>query len=273
MLRLLGRSSEREDSPGYARLARDVGYLRVPSLTRDNAAKLRALAARLPADAGRERALIVDLRFNEGGDGESIYPALARWIDLEQTARETSPSRIEKSSCLGFAMRWGYTQMSMWNMDTPLPDDLIGELQAQLDGLFGVEEPGCPVTFAETRATFGYSSRRFEPDATRPVLVVLVNESCASDCEHLTYLLARSHRVVIAGVNTFGAIQFDDPAYTVLPRTRVVFGIAQGVSDVYGDGRSVDGYGLDVDVLMPTAAHHGGGALVALARSVSARPR
>jgi len=37
----------------------------------------------------------------------------------------------------------------------------------------------------------------------------------------------------------------------VLPHTGLPYRIALGRSDFYGDNRSVDGYGLDVDIVLP----------------------
>ncbi len=66
----------------------------------------------------------------------------------------------------------------------------------------------------------------------------------------MTMLLAALPQTVIAGTNTFGVAQFIQPGYSVLPHTRLPFRIALGTSDNYGDNRSFDGYGLDVDVLL-----------------------
>ena len=64
-------------------------------------------------------------------------------------------------------------------------------------------------------------------------------------------LFAAAPGSVIAGVNTYGVAQYIQPGYFLLPHSRLPFRIALGTSDIYGDGRSVDGYGLDVDVLLP----------------------
>jgi hypothetical protein len=42
------------------------------------------------------------------------------------------------------------------------------------------------------------------------------------------------------------------PGYSVLPHTGLHYRIALGRSDPYGDNRSVDGYGLDVDLVLPS---------------------
>ena len=53
------------------------------------------------------------------------------------------------------------------------------------------------------------------------------------------------------GSNTFGMTQFIQPGYSVLPHSGLEYSIALGTSNIYGDNRSVDGYGLDVDVVLP----------------------
>ena len=82
--------------------------------------------------------------------------------------------------------------------------------------------------------------------------MLLVDGQCASDCEWLTYLLASRPHTLIVGENTYGVAQFTQPHYFVLPNSRVPFRIASGVSDFYGYGRSIDGYGFDVDILLST---------------------
>ena len=55
---------------------------------------------------------------------------------------------------------------------------------------------------------------------------------------------------VVVGTNSGGICQYIQPGLGVLPNTRLAFRFALGERDVYGDGRSVDGHGLDVDVLL-----------------------
>jgi hypothetical protein len=59
---------------------------------------------------------------------------------------------------------------------------------------------------------------------------------------------------------------FTQPGYFVLPHSRVPFRIALSRTDAYGDGRSVDGYGIAVDILLPTARSQAKPALLALAK-------
>jgi hypothetical protein len=64
-------------------------------------------------------------------------------------------------------------------------------------------------------------------------------------------MLASLPETIVAGTNTFGVCQLIQPGYSVLPHTGLSYRIALGRSDYYGDNRSVDGYGLDVDVVLP----------------------
>jgi hypothetical protein len=72
--------------------------------------------------------------------------------------------------------------------------------------------------------------------------------------------------VGIVGSNSFGVAQYIQPGYSVLPHTRLPFRIALGTSDGYGDNRSFDGYGFDVDILLTTQADQAPENILALAR-------
>jgi C-terminal processing protease CtpA/Prc len=87
-----------------------------------------------------------------------------------------------------------------------------------------------------------------------PRVLVLVDNGCGSDCELMAATLGKLPEATVAGQNTYGVAQFIQPGYSVLPNTRLPFRIALGTADAYGDGRSFDGYGLDVDVLLDGAA-------------------
>ena len=81
-------------------------------------------------------------------------------------------------------------------------------------------------------------------------IVALVNNGAGSDAEYMVQLLASLPETVIVGSNTFGVAQYIQPGYSVLPHTRLPFRIALGTDDAYGDNRSFDGYGFDVDILL-----------------------
>jgi len=75
----------------------------------------------------------------------------------------------------------------------------------------------------------------------------LVNDGC----ELLTARLASLRETIVVGVNTCGVGQFVQPGCSVLPRTGLPYGIALGKSDLYGNDRWFDRYGLDVDLILP----------------------
>jgi C-terminal processing protease CtpA/Prc len=208
----------------------------------------------LPKTAGHEQVLIVDLRGNDGGDAP--VEAMARWLDLASVRPAFKFERRQPKSCLYDALRWGYTQVTIQNLKPPISDALRGNLQRSLDGLFAKSPEGCPMRMEVERSDWNYRKHRYPTDPVRgrPRLLVLVDEGCGSDCEYMAYVLAANPGSVIAGQNTYGVGQFIQPGYFILPNSRVKFRIALGMSDDYGDGRSFDGYGLDVDVVLDAEA-------------------
>jgi hypothetical protein len=254
------------DSPSYRAVSKDMGYLRLPSFNKENGELLRQLPGSLPESAGHEKLLIIDLRSNEGGDAP--MQALERWIDVPSVQRAIQGlGGYRPQSCLYTALRWGYEQETIRGLNPPLGDGLRDNLQKELDGLFAPPVAGCPVSVRETKTAWGYREHRVttQPPAGKPRLLVLVDNECGSDCEFLTYMLAAESGSVIAGENTFGVGQFIQPGYFILPNTRLQFRIALGMSDFYGDGRSMDGYGLDVDVVLPSEEAQGAPAILRLA--------
>jgi hypothetical protein len=271
MAGLAGRSA---NEPSYRALSAGIAYLRLPSFNKQNGELLGKLIATLPVSAGGEKLLIVDLRGNDGGDAP--LDMLARWIDVASAAKVARGfGRRLPQSCLYTALRWGYQQFTTRALQPPISDGLRATLQKQLDGLFAPAEAGCPVTVQENGPVWGYREHRLtaQPPPGKPRLLLLVDNECGSDCELLTYVLAAQSGTVVAGENTFGVGQFIQPGYFILPRTRVPFRLALGMSDIYGDSRSFDGYGLDVDILLPTEESQGAPAILRLARRLAEQPR
>jgi hypothetical protein len=94
---------------------------------------------------------------------------------------------------------------------------------------------------------------------------VVVDKDCGYPCEFLAYILAHSTDAVIAGVNTFGANQFSQTGHFILPYSRLPLRIAMAETDFYGDQRSFDGHGFNVDVLLPTEQSQSTEAILSLA--------
>jgi len=254
--------------PSYRKVSDTIGYLRLPTFSKQNGELLRKLLPTLPASAGHEKLLIVDLRGNDGGDAP--MGSLARWLDPAALRPAIKFNRRQLKSCLYDALSWGYTQITSQGLKPPISDQLRGIMQKQLDGLFSPSPEGCPVRIEEEHSIWNYSQHRFPaaPKGNKPRLLVLVDNGCGSDCEYVAYVLAASPGSVIAGENTYGVGQFIQPGYLILPHSRLKFRIAMGMSDDYGDGRSFDGYGLDVDIVLDSEEAQSATAILRLAETL-----
>ena len=268
---ILDLAGTAEDAPSFRVMSPTISYLRLPTFSKENGELLRKLMSGVPDSAGKEKMLIVDLRGNDGGDAP--LDELSRWIDGDTLRRATPFTSHQAQSCVATALRWGYTQTTMLSIQPPISEALRKSLQTQVDGLAETVSDGCPGKFTEERSEWNYTKRatREHPLPEHPRFLVLVDEACGSDCEFMTYTFAATARAVIAGVNTFGVMQFIQPGYFMLPHSGVRFRIALGRSDPYGDDRSVDGYGLDVDLLLATAEDQSPAALLELARQLASR--
>jgi hypothetical protein len=242
--------------PSYRTVSPQIGYLRLPAFTKENNEILRKLLPGLPATAGHEKLVIVDMRRNGGGD--NVLYEMRRWIDSAAVQRVLPGKRVTAKSCLYDALRWGYTQMSSRALTPPLTDALRRSLQFSLDAVFQSTPEGCPATAEEVKSQWDFRQHTAtgRPPAGKPRLLLLVDNGCGSDCEYMTYALGAEPGTVIAGESTYGVAQFVQPGYFILPHTRVKFRIALGMSDQYGDGRSFDGYGFGVDMLLAGEEAH-----------------
>ena len=265
---LLALSKETHDHPFLIHLAPGVAYLRLPTFSKQNAVDIEQHLAAWPKPTQEDKVLIVDLRDNGGGDVAD--EALVGWVDADRLWTGFNNSTTHHgASCLYPALRWGYTALTSGHLNPPLPKGMVGGLQEMLDALYGPSQPGCPRRTEEAKGTWNYAQRHAAPPgpvAGHRRILALVNNGCGSDCELMTYLLASLPETVVVGSNTYGVAQYIQPGYSVLPRTRLAFRIALGTSDLYGDQRSVDGYGLDVDVVLASEAGAKPDAILRLAR-------
>jgi hypothetical protein len=233
------------DPTRIERFGEGVAYARLPTFSWKNYEQVSRAgwAHRVPED----RVLIVDLRDNSGGSWGYGLDALKDWFDDSRMIPFGDLGKELTSSCLYAPLRWNYSIQS-----TPaiLPDQKEF-LQDQLHQMAKPYPPGCPRTVAVSSPKWTYLQRRFDPKPGDLRVLVLVNSRCGSDCEMLTTELASLPQTIVAGVNTFGVGQFMQPGYSVLPRTGLSYRIALGRSNLYGDNRSFDGYGLDVDIVLP----------------------
>jgi C-terminal processing protease CtpA/Prc len=250
----------------YATPAPGIGYLRLAEFNDAGNEALAKLLPKLPASAGHEKLLIVDLRGNDGGGAP--LSLLSRWIPVKQVQRRFT--QIGKRSCLYPGLWFNLGQVLSLGMKHPATAD-VREMEAAYAR--GIEAPAttdCRTTFDTTRGKWNYLQHHFVRTwrGQRPRLLVLVDNACASDCEYMTWMLAQLPGTVIAGGNTFGVTGFTQPGFLLLPHTRIAFQLATSRSDNYGDGRSENGYGLDVDVTLPTRADWSKRSIIALAKKL-----
>lgn len=237
------------DRPTLRHLNEQVAYLRLPTFSKANGEIVRKEMGSWEKPTGRETALVIDLRSNDGGD--AAFNALAGWISFDALKEAVAFTKRQGDSCLYPALRWGYGMMSSTGL-TSLTPELRGGLQSGLDDLLKPSPPACPASFVSLSARRHYTTRTAptRPRPGSPRLVLLVNGGCGSDCEIMVYALRKLPGTVVAGANTYGVAQYIQPGYSALPNTQLPFRVALGTSDLYGDDRSVDGHGLDVDVLL-----------------------
>jgi hypothetical protein len=262
-IRLLAQTEK--DVPVFRSLSTRIGYIRFPSFSKPAVEQTIELEKTLQGRRHQEEVVIVDLRGNGGGDMR--IQALNNWARFHNV---DSWTRLGQS-CLYAPLRWGYMQISSSSLKPPISDVRRRSLQGMLGALFQADAPGCPAKFSETPAKWNYLDHRYpSKPAGKTRFLALVDDFCGSDCEGAVQNIASLPGSVIAGVNTFGVAQYIQPGYFVLPHTRLPFRIALGTADHYGDGRSFDGYGFDVDILLPAKSDQSPEAIVRLAERLLA---
>jgi hypothetical protein len=146
----------------------------------------------------------------------------------------------------------------------------LERLQQALDEVLAWPSERCQQADEVLTSTWSMASRdpsRFST-ASRRVLFV-TDERCGSDCELAITYVSSKLPTLIVGANTFGMAEFTVPAGFLLPFSGARVSLATGHSDIYGDSRSFDGYGLDVDVLLADEPSHTAASLEALIASLA----
>lgn len=250
----------------YNTPALGIGYLRLATFNDAGDEALAQLLPHLPESAGHEKLLIVDLRGNDGGGAP--VDSLARWIPLKQL--DGRLTRVSKRSCLYSGLWFNLGQVLSLGTRHASAKDMHEMESSYAHGIGAPATMHCPVSFPTSAGKWTYAQHHFVRawHGRRPRLLVLVDQGCGSDCEFMTWLLAQLPGTVIAGRNTVGVIGFTQPGFLLLPHTHIAFQLATSRSDGYGDGRSEDGYGLDVDVALPTAADWSAPSILALAQEL-----
>lgn len=251
--------------PVYQSLGNGIAYLRLPTFTDANNEALRDVLSKV-TNLGKERLVIFDLRGNDGGNAPSEI--LTNWFAESAIEIAQALSQTGTNSCFTNGLFFGLQQQLTAGLKPPVSGGLQQALQGVVDALKGSATPDCSVQPRERSADRTLRDHRFaehsqQQGQTR--IVALVDGGCGSDCEYMTYILAGLPGTVIAGTSTYGVMGFTQPGYFVLPHSRIPFRLALSRTDAYGDGRSVDGYGITVDVLLPTAQSQSQQSLSALA--------
>ena len=253
-------------APSYSMLADGIAYIRMPTFNDANNNALSAVLSK-QSGLGKERVVIFDLRGNEGGNAPSDL--LNTWFAESAIENAGTMTQIGTQSCFRTALFFGLQQQLAHGLKPPANPAVTQFLQAVVDALGGSSD--CSVVPHDQRsdgslADHVFSAAPSQPGQTR--IIALVDNGCGSDCEYMASILARLPDTVIAGTSTYGVMGFTQPGYFVLPHTRVPFRLALSRTDAYGDGRSVDGYGMTVDVLLATPQSESRESLLALARAL-----
>lgn len=266
VLTQIERAPAVSQKPVYQWLGGGIAYVRMPTFTDANNEALRKALSGAP-QLGKERLVILDLRGNDGGNAPS--DVLTNWFAESAIEQASSASQTSSSSCFATALTFGLQQQLASGLQPPVSPGLQQALQQLVDELRGSSTPGCEVQPQVKRGEHDLRDHRFSvqaPQQGQTRVIALVDAGCGSDCEFLTYVLGGLPGTVIAGASTYGVMGFTQPGYFVLPYSRVPFRLALSRTDAYGDGRSVDGYGITVDVLLPSAQSQSQQSLTALAK-------
>ena len=259
-------SDLRPARPLIKSLGSGIVYARLPSF--DGPHYKNFSTAGWPHPLPGDRVLIVDLRNNGGGAEGYGLAILKNWVNEQKMVPFHDLGIQMNTSCLAAPLKWN-------SMIRGTPRIMPGQkksLQGLLDQMAQPDPPGCPRTVKTTPTRWSYPQRHFNPQPGQMRIIVLVNSLCASDCELLTERLASLPQTIVAGENTMGVGQFVQPGYAVLPHTGLQFRMALGRSNFYGDNRSYDGYGLNVDIVLPEVNSMGLGQLRNFAEAVEKLP-
>lgn len=251
--------------PVYESWGDGIAYLRMPTFSDANNTALRTALTNAQG-LGKERILILDLRGNDGGNAPTDL--LTNWFAesaIEQAAQQST--QYGSDSCFHTALLFGLQQQLSSGLKPPSTPQLTQFLQQIVDTLKAPSS--CSVEPNVQRGDRTLTDHKLQlaaPGDGQTRIIALVDNGCGSDCEYMTYVLSGLPGTVIAGTSTYGVMGFTQPGYFVLPYSRIPFRLALSRTDEYGDGRSVDGYGITVDILLPSESSMGRKSLFSLAK-------
>lgn len=244
-------SDSKQDRLRFYRLSSNIGYLRIPTLSYSVAKQAEDQQKEIINGLTAVSNLVVDLRGNKGGAAKFVEGVLRRLVQWSEES--TAVSLYLKQSCLTDSLQWGFAQNYLLSWQGRMPAEVRLRLQALMDQSTSNRNYPCTVSWQRYMSLRNYAQHRFpaENSPNMPRFIILTDGNCGSDGEFLVYALALLPNSVVVGTCTAGVGGFARPGYFMLPHTRAGFRLAAGLTDIYGDGRSFDGYGLRVDVLPP----------------------
>lgn len=219
-----------------------IQYIRIPTLSYENGEILLSQAFRKKIKTSP--ITIIDVRANGGGDASPIFELLAPLFGKSNLLQASNFKRKLKESCVTDSLRWGFAQIMLRGISETISDGLRKRIQDL------VPKEKCHDSLSISEEHRFYLDRNKYMPKSKGKFIVLTDRYCASDCEFLVFLLSAFNNTKIVGESTFGLAQYIRPGLLFLPNSRVVFQMATGESDLYGDGREFDGHGLHVDYLL-----------------------
>ena len=232
-------------------LSHDIAYLRIPTLNDVGCQSLQNLS--IPNSFGQERTLVIDFRTNGGGT-DCALPALRHWLQIDDNLIARNIDMTRRQSCLEPALNFSSLQSQIAqrvSSNQPLTQAEKDFDQYYFDALDSWQEPTCDITAYATTPEKHYLDRMgLKVLGMAKKVILLTDDVCSSTCEGYVQLIAQAFPAIVVGVNTGGVGEFVQPISFVLPFTKMPFEMAAGFSNVYGDNRSFEGYGLDVDILL-----------------------
>jgi hypothetical protein len=257
-------SADLSQTPAYQTLGDGIAYVRLPTFTDANNTALYAALTKAQG-LGSEHVVIFDLRGNRGGSAPTDI--LADWVAQSQIEQSGGATQYTTQSCFHSALNFGQQQQLLRSLKPPASAQVTQYLQQAVDALKGPAD--CSVQPSVTPSDTGLQTHHFSGGSStdgQPRLVALVDGGCRNECEYMVDLIAGLPGAVVVGCSTYGAIGFAQPGYFVLPHSRIPFRLALDRTDIYGDQRSVDGYGISADILLTTPQSQSAASLLALAK-------
>lgn len=239
---LVERQPRRRPTRPIARMIGDIAYLRIEQMwANDQPGQIvhfdMLRAAIESADFARSRALVIDVRDNDGGE-RHVLEYLAPFLI-------TGPRVYNVAYPVGDVV--GLDDRSLYTSSDPHLSAAQRETASAFQKQFRPSWPPTGAPFLGTAYFAVLEDRPTSHDYSRRPVVILMNERCLSATDIFLGALYGLPNVTLMGVPSSGgsgrARDF------TLPRSSVVVTIST-MASFRPDGRLYDGYGVEPDVLV-----------------------